>query len=828
MTYTPYLIANYSTGLDKQLQPWLSPDDSQQELLDGYVYRGTMSKREGYNYFATGERGGAPYRESRIVHSLVDVPMVGAIDGTNRVFTLAGTAQIARGSITVTGSNPTQVLVDNGLGTFTGDGVGTVNYITGSISVTLTVAPIVASTVTITYSFMPDLPVMMSASYINNINIRELIVCDTAYVNRYNSTLNILQDITTTPYTGNKFNFFTWVNYADGEGTPRLLFSNNKDNIQQYDGSVVSDYTYMMESSFPVPNPVTALTCASMVEMKDRLILLRTTETSSDGTIIYGKRIRISGTGVNSDDFRTSATGAGFIDIPDATWINGAAFNRDDLIIFTEQSTWVLKYTGNDTVPFVLLKIDESRGCDATFAVITYLNKTSAVSKRGLIITDGYVVERQDQKIPDFTFNEINNGADSNQSYFSLCFAGSVDADRDHYLIYPPQGEVESKRILVTNYDEENYSNYRLPLSCMGTFQTSFNVTWDDLLSFPTWDAMAAAYGSWYSFSYTDGVPFSIGGGHHGEIWRLGVTEAEDNIVRIYNITVIDDQTIEVTTDWNNYIDGGTSNTDPTLGADYIFITGVVGMIEINDQQFPVTTIISNNVFQLDVSTAVTPYIPATEFGAYVSGGRAQRVIPFYSLFKQFNPFIMMDKKVRCGWIYMYVDASSSSLLRKIAISGITKSSPCVVTTLVPHGFANLEQVSFSGIVGMTELNNTQAFITLLSPTTFSLNGVDSTGFTTYVSGGYAGVKEKSKILIDVLTNDRNPDDFTQLVNLSQNPYQGNCSNLAFEDGAKKWYKVYINQVGKFIQFLFRNAQAGAKINIQATMPGFQPVGRII
>lgn len=138
MQYTPYLIANYSTGIEDDLQPWLIPDDAQQEMLDGYVYRGVMSKRQGYNYFAIGTRGGAPYRESRIVHGLTAVPMVGAINGVNQTYTLAGTAQIARGSVVVTGSNPAQVLTDNGLGGFTGAGTGTINYTTGAISVTFT------------------------------------------------------------------------------------------------------------------------------------------------------------------------------------------------------------------------------------------------------------------------------------------------------------------------------------------------------------------------------------------------------------------------------------------------------------------------------------------------------------------------------------------------------------------------------------------------------------------------------------------------------------------------------------------------------------------
>lgn len=809
MSYQPYLIANFATGVNTRLQPWLIPDDANEELLDGFVYRGVMSKREGYTYFATGDRGAVPYRESRIVHTLTSVaPSTGVIDGANATFTFAATVQIARGSITINGSNPVQVVVDNGLGTLTGNGTGTVNYLTGAISVTFTLPPAVASTVLLTYSFMPTDPVMMVANFITATNIKELIVASTKYINRYNSTNNILEDISSTVYTGDNFQFFTWVNYASALFTPRLLFCNNKDVIQQYDGTTVANYAYNMNTSAAIPVAVTTLTCSWMTEMKDRLLLLRTTE---NGTI-YPQRIRISGTGASSDDFRTTATGAGFIDIPDGTWIQGAAFNRDDLIIFTEASTWVLKYTGDDSKPFVINKIDESRGCQATFSVITYLNRTSATSPRGLITTDGYRVERQDEEIPDFSFNQIDG------KNFGLCFAGSVDADRDHYLIYPPPDQDESKRILTTNYDEDNYSIYRIPLSCMGTYVSAFDITWNDLLKYNNWDEFAADYGDWNSFAYSQGAPFSIGGGHRGEIWKLSVTEVEDNPVKIRNITIVDATTIEVTTDWNNY---GMNAYDPEMGADYIFITGVTGMLEVNHQQYPITSVTSNNVFRLSVPSTAN-------FSAFTSTsiGQAQRVIPFEAVMKEFNPYVNMDKKVRCGWLYMYVNSTGTKLRRNVAISGATNASPCVITTPLAHGFSTGDEVSIFGVDGMTQLNDQSYFITVLTSTTFSLNGINSTAFGVYTSGGYAAISEDAKAVIEIFADDRLQK--TQLNNLSPDPYQGNCTNLTFEDGVKKWYKVYINQTGKFIQFVIKNRQAGAKISIQAMMPGFMPLGRLI
>ena len=98
------------------------------------------------------------------------------------------------------------------------------------------------------------------------------------------------------------------------------------------------------------------------------------------------------------------------------------------------------------------------------------------------------------------------------------------------------------------------------------------------------------------------------------------------------------------------------------MGADYIYLTGISGMDEINNQQFPIVSIVDNNVFRLSTVSAG----PATGFTPYVSGGRAQRVIPFSALFKKFNPYADSDRKVRCGWIYMYVDSSGTDLQRNL------------------------------------------------------------------------------------------------------------------------------------------------------------------
>lgn len=904
MSYQPHLIANYATGIDVRLQPWLSPNDAQEELFDGFVYRGVMSKRPGYRYFATGEKGGVPYCESRVVgdgegdrlRSSLGVLLVG--NGTPGPYVFqTQKADVRRGSVRITAG--AQQMTDTGLdGTgnlvpsVPGSGTGTINYRTGVGTVTFNANVPGATAIFINYRWQVDEPVMGVMIFVDASNNKKMIIGTTKRLNIYNSNTNRLDPLSNsyhvngvtlgsptilstieTPnlsvgdsvyiyglgapndlngntyivlavgansitidvdstlfpvfsgngfaqqvYTGDQFNFWSWVNYKNKDGDPRLIFTNNKDQVQYYDPNntpQVADYILYPAIGAPdflmyadgTTNPLTTFTALQTLVYKDRLQFQRTTE---DGTI-KPQRLRISGTGVNCDNFTTAATGAGFIDVPDETWIQGNAPNRDDIEFFTEASSWIEQYTGNDTVPITLKRIDESRGSNAAFGVITYLNRTTAPSKRGLIISDGYRVERSDGVIPDFSFNDID------QDNFELCFVGIVDEDRDHYLLYPTPGQTQSKRILTTNYEEDNYAIYRIPMSCMGTFLLSFDVTWNDLTVYQNWDQLAQAYSTWNDFAFSKGTPFSVGGGHHGEVWQLNINEIDDNIQKIRNITIIDSTTLEVTTDWNNF---SLNLDDETQGEDFIYFTGVLGMLEVNGKQYPIKSITNNNVFRVNVPST-------TGFSAYTANsGTATRVIPFTALFKKFNPYVEIDKKVRCGWIYFYVSVSQTKLTRNVGISGITNANPAVISTALNHGFTTGQQIELFGIGGTTQLNGTQPFITVINSNQFSLDGIDSTAYGVYTSGGYATVPENAALQVQITTNDANND--VRIENLSAYPLQANCSNLLLQNDTKKWYKLFVNQVGKFIQFRINNQQAGANISVHATILGFQPVGRLI
>jgi uncharacterized protein (TIGR02217 family) len=81
--------------------------------------------------------------------------------------------------------------------------------------------------------------------------------------------------------------------------------------------------------------------------------------------------------------------------------------------------------------------------------------------------------------------------------------------------------------------------------------------------------------------------------------------------------------------------------------------------------------------------------------------------------------------------IVTFVPDASKSIL------AISKASPGVIQTSTAHGYSTGDLIYLASIGGMTELNGTVVTITEVGADEFSI-GVDTTGYTTYTSGGTA------------------------------------------------------------------------------------------
>jgi len=71
-----------------------------------------------------------------------------------------------------------------------------------------------------------------------------------------------------------------------------------------------------------------------------------------------------------------------------------------------------------------------------------------------------------------------------------------------------------------------------------------------------------------------------------------------------------------------------------------------------------------------------------------------------------------------------------------MSITGASEADPCVITVASTAALTTGDWIMITAVVGMTQLNDKLYKVTVINGTTFSLDGIDSTGYTTYSSAG--------------------------------------------------------------------------------------------
>lgn len=130
-------------------------------------------------------------------------------------------------------------------------------------------------------------------------------------------------------------------------------------------------------------------------------------------------------------------------------------------------------------------------------------------------------------------------------------------------------------------------------------------------------------------------------------------------------------------------------------------------------------------------------YRSGTQFVNPTRRNQVACLIPF-----QFNDAQAYLLEFTQGFIRFYQNDQILTLAAK-TITGITKAAPGVITS-ASHGYSNGDEVIINGVVGMTQLNGRNFVVANVTTNTFTLQdtfgvvNLDTTGYTTYVSGGTA------------------------------------------------------------------------------------------
>lgn len=619
-TYKPTAIASQESGLIKDKQAYVIPQDAFVALENAYVWRGVTKRRDGYETLGrlrrvlTAQALNVTVASSTYDNDAEDILTTLGLRATEP------NADIECGSLTITidpGGSIT-VLEDNGDGTLSITAMnglnaisGKINYVTGMISV-LFAAPIGAGLIVqVDFNYHPCLPSMgITQRELDAINAEDTIFFDTKYAYIF-SGMTFTEFIPGTTWTGSDINFFWWTNYWT-IATNKLFWvtnfnSSTPDPIRYTNGTTWTDFLPALDGT-----GVDKLHQSLMlIPYRGRLVALNTYEGDPAASAVqFPNRARWSQNGDPTDQtegWRSDIQGrGGFNDAPTSEHIVTAGFIRDTLIVYFERSTWKLRYTGNEILPFVWERINVELGAESTFSLVRFDKGTLAVGDKAITTCDGNYVERIDQQIIDEVF-KIHNGNDGVKRVHGIrnFFEQVV------YWVFPSSDEdpIYPNRVLLYNYQNNTWAFFNDSFTTVGSFQRTDDIRWSDLAGI-SWQNYQKA---WNAGRQQSQFPLIVGGNQQGYIQIFNQKVGNDASLHIQAITVGEPPVITCVN--HNLINGdiieinGIQGTmDHLNGFRYRVINATASTFEI--EQKPRFTITAINITTGEITATGNNLIP--------------------------------------------------------------------------------------------------------------------------------------------------------------------------------------------------------------------------
>lgn len=676
MAYDRFLIAPFTTGLQTNTKPWLIVEDAFALQNNTYVFRGRVRKRFGSRFMGTGWT--TPQTEPLFSRLRINIGNTtgGSFSGsvTGGIYQPGQMFSIGNEIFTVWQTGTPAAMKTTGAST-----LATYNTSNGAVNIT-------GAAMTAPVWFYPALPVMGFANYERGpINNQPTYAFDTRFV--YLFAGGFWQRSGTAMWNGGNLNFFWSSNYRGATPGVVALFTTNFhavnpngagdanddpiwwtiDGTNWVSGTGANAFYINPGGGAPQTGPFVK-TALMVIGFKNRLLLLNTIE--NDGTADLGtntnyvNRVRFSHTGSpfaqnawyqgnamdNAASNSSVGDGSGFTDATTEEAIVSAEFIKDRLIVYFQQSTWELAYTGNQVRPFVWQKINTELGSESTFSTVPFDKSVLTVGNTGIHSCNGSNVERIDIKIPNQVFQIVDKNSGV-QRVFGI---------RDFYneLVYwsfpavtQNPTEVYPSRILVYNYQNSSWSFNDDCITAYGYWEQQNGVTWASLNI--TWEEYEQ---TWASAPQQAQFRQIIGGNQEGYTFTLETGIGSNaQALQITNM-VNNGGTIILT------IIDHTLNNTPT--GDYIYIKNS-GVTFVTNQSpnlgiYKVVNIIDTNNVEIDSVQQEHDLSFTISGGIYLGGGTASRVSNIQMLSKQWNPYVDRSRNVFVAKIDFGVQKTST------------------------------------------------------------------------------------------------------------------------------------------------------------------------
>lgn len=579
-------------------------------------------------------------------------------------------SEIEAGSVVVSFPSIPITFTDNADGTFTpvpaAGNSGTINYVTGSISLTHTAGAGIATT--IAYAYFPALPAMgIWTEEVPNINEELTILFDTRYA--YQRIGSLFEEfIPGTSWSGSDSDFFWATNYRGNTANIRLFFATNFVN------TVANPIRFTNGASWTNFNPLISATdrlyqARIILPYYGRLIALNTFEGSDAGgysnSVNIFNRCRFSQIGDptlqgSSGSWAQDVFGkGGFIDAPINEEIISAEYYKDTLIVFFESSTWQLRYVGEYGLPFIWDKISSDYGSESTFSPTIFDDGVLAVGDRAIVSATSNTVARIDEQVPDIVFDDFRNAQQGVNRIWGI-------RDFQKELVYWCYSNLDDGRkfpnhTLLFNYKNNTYAKFRNNITCFGTFQLLSTVLWDDLNVF--WDDDNVL---WNSYASQSQFPAIISGNQQGFIHLFGYSSLDDVSLAI---TALDFTLTPVRLTIPNH------NLETN---EIIFVTGILlttGSSTLNNQIYLVSRIDDDTIDLLQWDGTAYVNVPGGAAVTYIGLGNVILFPKMNITTKDFNPYGDKGAQLKLAYIDFQTDVESSSATSAVAINLILNSS---------------------------------------------------------------------------------------------------------------------------------------------------------
>lgn len=514
MTYTPSLIAPYRSGLINYYKPWLIGNDAFEVLEDAYSWRGVVRKREGYQLLA----------------------IIGQhVDNANATFTID----------VISNANPAAVTTSAAHNLATGDivtfrnaaGMTQINGLTTAITVTgatqFTCNSINSTEFGIyTSGATIHLPIQgLETNLITTTGDEDLIAFTRYKAYRFNNTTQVFDLLSTyssgaaITFTGTNDDFFWSTNYANA-----MWVTNNVDEIHFYQNTTAPNGWNMQR---PLITAADRLEGARIIiPYRGRLVVLNTTETAANTR--YRQRARWSQIGTpyvaaaggdpavtvpapfatDNDAWRQDIIGkGGYIDADTSEEIISVAIVNDTLIVFFERSTWRLRYTGNQVLPFLWERISVEYGSDSRDSTVVLENAAYTYNRFAYVAADTNQVSRFDLNVPD-----LSSDVETNTSGTAL---SRIQAVRDlykqfMYWAYPDKdtNADSPNKVAAYNYIDKSWALFNQSFRTFGRYKTFNDLTWALLTQ--NWASTAIP---WQSVLVATNFPQVLSGATNGDVY---------------------------------------------------------------------------------------------------------------------------------------------------------------------------------------------------------------------------------------------------------------------------------------------------------------------